>query len=79
MHHPVSFHPSCCSPFVEHKGLLQAYALGALRGVYWPVCSSGLPESSCCDSVWSYAVAIFPVPWAVEVPLFLTGARKLCQ
>ena len=79
MHHPVSFHPSCRSPFVEHKRLLQAYALGTLRGIDWPVCPCGLPEPGCCDSVWSNAVAVFPVPWTVEVPLFLAGARKLCQ
>ena len=79
MHHPVSFHPSCRSPFVEHKRLLQAYALGTLRGIDWPVCPCGLPEPGCCDSVWSHAVVVFPVPWTVEVPLFLAGARKLCQ
>lgn len=78
MHHPVSFHPSCRSPLVEHKRLLQAYALGTLRGVDRPVCPCGLPEPSCCDSVWSHAIAVFPVPWTVEVPLFLTSARKLC-
>lgn len=79
MHHPVGFHPSCGSAFVEDKGLLQAYAPGALGGVNRPICSCGFPEPSCCDSVRPRAVAIFPVPWAVEVPLRLTGARKLCQ
>jgi hypothetical protein len=78
VHHPVGLHPSRRSPFVEHEGLLQAHALGALGGVDRPVCPCGLPETGCRHSVWSYAVAVFPVPWAVEVPLLLTGARKLC-
>ena len=77
VHHPVGFHPSCRSAFVEHKGLFQAYAPGALGGVNRPICSRGLPEPSCCDSVWPRTVAVFAVPWAVEVPLRLAGARKL--
>jgi hypothetical protein len=79
VHHPVSFHPSCRSAFVEDKGLLQPYAPGALGGVNRPICSCGFPEASCCNSVWSRAVAILPVPWAVKVPLRLAGARKLCD
>jgi hypothetical protein len=79
VHHPVSFHPSRRSPSVEHEGLLEAHALGALGRVDWPVRPCGLPEPGRCDSVRPHAVAVLPIPWAVEVPLFLTGARKLCR
>ena len=78
MHHPVSFDPFCCLPFVENKGFLQTYAFTGLGRVDRPVSSSGLPETSPGHTIRPGAVSVLAVSWAVEIPLLLPICCYLC-
>lgn len=77
MHHPVGLDALRSSTFVEDEGLLQPYAHGPFRRVDWPVGPSGFPKPSSGYPVRPRAVPVFPVPRAVEVPLFLSCSRQL--
>ena len=77
VHHPVGLDTLGSSALVENKGFLQANTLGALGGVDGSVSTRGFPKPSSGNPIRPSTVPVFPIPRAIEIPLFLSGTGQL--
>lgn len=78
IHDPICLSPSGRATCIKNQSFFHSYAVWSARANYRPVCTSGLPISWSCCSVWSQSIWVLSVSGAKEIPFILPKQCLFC-